>query len=110
MRLTRAFALRSAVCGVFAASALAMATTPALADPPTVVRGPEVKAGETSYATCPANTHLISGGYAWRPVYTNGGSPSDTVDSNAPAAYRSNSWAAKAHKGYISAYALCEKD
>lgn len=110
MRLSRTFAVRSVVCGAFAACTLAVSAAPALAEAPTVVRGPEVRAGETSYATCPANTHLISGGYAWRPVYTNGGSPSDTVDSNAPAAYKSNSWAAKAHKGYISAYALCEKN
>ncbi|MFJ5592638.1 hypothetical protein [Streptomyces noursei] len=100
---------KAATCGALAVAALTLSAAPALAGAPTVVKGPDAR-GDISYAACPGGTHLIGGGYSWNPIYTNGGSPSDTVDINSPSGAKANTWAAKAHKGVIAAYALCAKD
>ncbi|GAA4670832.1 hypothetical protein GCM10023347_25790 [Streptomyces chumphonensis] len=100
----------------FAVAALALAATgltgaagTAAAD--TTVRtvmGPEMKAGETSYAQCPEGTQLIGGGYAANGAFANNGDLLDTVDVSAPSAYRQGAWAAQIHTGTIRAYALCD--
>ncbi|MCS0604955.1 hypothetical protein NX794_27645 [Streptomyces sp. LP11] len=65
--------------------------------------------GDTSYAQCPANTNLVTGGYAINPVYSVGGTPYDSVDVNGPSESRPNAWAARSHtkEGHIQAFALC---
>ncbi|MFD7020513.1 hypothetical protein [Streptomyces sp. NPDC059928] len=67
------------------------------------------KGGDISYAQCPDGTNLVTGGYMITPVYSNGGTPYDSVDINAPSASRPNAWAAKSHTsgGHIQAFALC---
>ncbi|MBV2155618.1 hypothetical protein [Kitasatospora sp. SUK 42] len=99
-----------AVAGaLLAATSFGLATaTTAAATTTQVVAGPVSQPGQPSRATCPSGTHLIGGGYHWQPVYTYGGSPADTVDTNTPSEADQKSWVAKAHNGTIQAYAICE--
>jgi hypothetical protein len=75
--------------------------------PTCTIRGTAAASGGTSYARCLDGTSLISGGYAMDPVYGGDGAPHDLIEANAPSQYRQNSWAAKAHSGTATAYALC---
>ncbi|MGK4579925.1 hypothetical protein [Kitasatospora sp. HPMI-4] len=110
MRIRKCLRAGAVAVGVLsAASAFGLATAGTAAATTTqVVAGPLVGAGELSRATCPDGTNLIGGGYYWQPVYTYGGSPADTVDSNGPSVIDQKSWVARDHKGNIQAYAICE--
>ncbi|MFI1248968.1 hypothetical protein OHA63_36060 [Streptomyces anulatus] len=68
--------------------------------------------GEMSYAKCPDGTTLVNGGYHFWPAYGNDGTPQDSVDMNAPAPDRPNTWVAKGHSkdGSIRAVALCRQN
>ncbi|MFI0942868.1 hypothetical protein [Streptomyces sp. NPDC021020] len=75
--------------------------------PTYAVRGAAASAGSTSYAGCLNSTNLIGGGYAMDPVYGADGTPHDLIEANTPSQYLQNTWAAKAHSGTATAYALC---
>jgi hypothetical protein len=112
-RLLRAAATMTGT--LLLASAFGMATA-ATAEAATtqVVKGEWADGGKPSRATCPDGTHLIGGGYVWRPVYTHGGSPADTLDIISPSQADGKSWVTQSHtSGYgggSQAYAICETD
>jgi hypothetical protein len=101
----------AALVGLAVGAGLTLGTGVASADDSTfAVQGDTAPGGGVSYATCPEGSHLIGGGYLADPVYTNGGSPADTLDANGPSVARQGAWAAKMRHGSATAYALCEKD
>jgi hypothetical protein len=96
--------------GLAVGTGLTLGTGVASADDSTfTVQGDTATGGGVSYAQCPSNANLIGGGYLADPDYAVGGSSSDTLDANGPSAARQGAWAAKMHRGGVTAYALCEK-
>ncbi|MDH6706991.1 hypothetical protein P3T27_003720 [Kitasatospora sp. MAA19] len=77
----------------------------AAAETTVVVTGAKSAPGGWSTATCPARSHLTGGGYTLAPA-----GPGDTVLANAPAAADPGSWSARAERGVVTAYALCETE
>ncbi|MEU9074991.1 hypothetical protein ACFYUY_17380 [Kitasatospora sp. NPDC004745] len=70
-----------------------------------VVTGGQSAPGGWSTATCPARSHLTGGGYTLTPA-----DPADAVLVSAPVPDAPATWAARAARGVVRAYALCETE
>lgn len=105
-RLVRALTLGGAATAFTLTAAGA-----AIADSSTFsVHGQEAQPDETSWAQCPAGSHLIGGGYTGEQAFANGGSLYDAIEANGPSISHPGAWAASAHRTPIYALALCQKD
>ncbi|MEV8323758.1 hypothetical protein [Kitasatospora sp. NPDC056731] len=87
--------------------ALGLAAAPAAgaAETTIVVTGPWSGPGGWSTATCPEGSHLTGGGYAFRPAGSG-----DAVLVNAPNPDDPSTWAVRAGRGTVQAYAACETE
>lgn len=82
----------------------------AAADAPVIVTSGWSGRAQTAYATCPAGTTLVGGGYDSKPVHLGNGANADAVNANAPSASKPNTWAVRMDDGTANAYAMCSKD
>ena len=74
------------------------------------VNGQLAKPDETSWAQCPAGSHLIGGGYTGEQGFAVGGTLYDAIEANGPSISHPGAWAASAHLTPVYALALCQKD
>lgn len=85
--------------------ALVSAAPAVAAETTVVVTGAPSAPGGGSRATCPAHSHLTGGGYTFAPA-----GPGDAVLVNAPLPGAPDTWSARADRGVVTAYALCETE